>query len=115
MRHHNANRKFGLKRDQRKALMRSLALSLVTREKVETTEAKAKELRPYVERLITRSKTSTVATRRFLITQVGAHGAKKLLDTLGPKFKDRSGGYTRIIKLPSRMSDGSPMAKIELV
>ncbi len=115
MRHHNANRKFGLKRDQRKALLRSLALNLVTREKIQTTEAKAKELRPFVEKLVTRSKTGTVATRRFLVTQVGTHGAKKLVENLGPKFMDRKGGYTRIIKLPARVSDGSPMAQIEFV
>ncbi len=115
MRHHNANRKFGLKADQRKALLRSLALNLVVREKIQTTEAKAKELRPFVEKLITRSKNGTVATRRFLVTQVGSQGAKKLIDTVGPKFKERNGGYTRIIKLPQRMSDGSAMAQIEFV
>jgi large subunit ribosomal protein L17 len=115
MRHHNANRKFGLKTDQRKALLRSLALSLVIREKIQTTEAKAKELRPYVEKLITRSKNNTVANQRFLVTHVGTHGAKKLLSDIGPKSKERAGGYTRIIKLPQRISDGSKMARIELV
>ncbi len=115
MRHHNANRKFGLSATQRKALLRSLALNLITREKIETTEAKAKELRPFVEKIITRSKTNTVATRRFLINQVGAHGAKKLLETVGPKYMERKGGYTRVVKLPRRISDGSAMAHIELV
>ncbi len=115
MRHHNANRKFGLPADQRKALLRSLAQSLVVREKIQTTAAKAKELRPFVEKLITRSKNGTVANRRFLINQLGEQGAKKLIDTVGPKFKERPGGYTRIIKLPRRVSDGSAMARIELV
>jgi large subunit ribosomal protein L17 len=115
MRHHNANRKFGLKTAQRNALLKSLALNLITREKIQTTEAKAKELRPFVEKLITRSREGSVANRRFLITQVGTHGAKKLIDTIGPKFMDRKGGYTRIIKLPRRVSDGSPMAQIEFV
>jgi large subunit ribosomal protein L17 len=115
MRHHKVNRKFGRKADERKALMRSLALSLVTREKIKTTDAKARELRPFVEKLITRSKVGTVATRRFLVTQVGLPGAKKLIETIGPKFKERSGGYTRIVKLPARVSDGSLMAYIELV
>lgn len=115
MRHHNANRKFGLKTDQRKALMRSLAQSLVIREKIKTTEAKAKELRPFVEKLVTRSKISTIPTRRFLVTEVGAEGAKKLIDILGPKFKERQGGYTRIIRLPRRISDSSAMARIEFV
>lgn len=115
MRHHNANRKFGRPADARKAMMRSLAQALVIREKIQTTEAKAKELRPFVEKLITRSKTSTIATRRFLITQLGDEGAAKLLDTVGPKFKERAGGYTRITKLPVRMSDASRMAQIEFV
>jgi large subunit ribosomal protein L17 len=115
MRHHKANRKFGLKTDQRRALLRSMAQALVVREKIQTTEAKAKELRPFVEKLVTRSKVNTVVTKRFLITQVGSQGAKKLLESLGPKFKATPGGYTRITKLPRRMSDGSAMAQIEFV
>lgn len=115
MRHHNANRKFGRQADERKALLRSLAQSLVIREKIKTTEAKAKEIRPFVEKLITRSKETTLADRRFLITQVGSEGAKKLIDVIGPKFKERNGGYTRIVKMPRRLSDGSKMAMIELV
>ncbi|MCC2630762.1 MAG: rplQ [Candidatus Paceibacter sp.] len=115
MRHHNANRKFGLPADARKALLRSLARNLVVREKIQTTEAKAKELRPFVEKLVTRSKTDTLATKRFLATQVGRDGAKKLLETFGPKFKERKGGYIRVIKLPRRVSDGSAMAQIEFV
>lgn len=95
--------------------MRSLALNLVVREKIQTTEAKAKELRPFVEKLVTRSMEGTVANRRFLVTQVGTQGAKKLIETLGPKFKDRKGGYTRIVKMPRRLSDASPMAMIEFV
>lgn len=115
MRHHKANRKFGLAADQRKALLRSLAQALVVREKIKTTEAKAKELRPFVEKMITRARVTDVATRRFLVTQLGAQAAKKLVEILGPKFKERKGGYTRIIKLPRRVSDGSAMAHIELV
>ena len=115
MRHHNANRKLGRQADERKALLRSLAQALVIREKIKTTEAKAKELRPFVEKLVTRSKVGSVANRRFLITQVGNEGAKKLVENLGPKFKERAGGYTRIVKLPVRVSDGSAMAHIEFV
>lgn len=115
MRHHNANRKFGLPADARKALMRSLAQALVVREKIQTTEAKAKELRPFVEKLITRSKTGTIAARKFLTIQVGAQSSKKLVETLGPKFKTRNGGYTRITKMAPRKSDGSKMAQIEFV
>jgi large subunit ribosomal protein L17 len=115
MRHHNANRKFGLKADQRKALMRSLARNLVIRENIKTTGAKAKELRPFVEKLITRSKENTLPNKRYLITQVGEDGAKKLIETLGPKFVERKGGYIRITKLPRRVSDASTMARIEFV
>jgi large subunit ribosomal protein L17 len=115
MRHHNHNRKFGRTTDQRRALLRSLARSLVIREKIKTTESKAKELRPFVEKLVTKSKTNTVPNRRYLITEVGGDGAEKLLITLGPKFKERKGGYIRVIKLPPRMSDGSPMSFVEFV
>lgn len=115
MRHHNANRKFGLRTDQRRALMRSLAQALVIREKIKTTEAKAKELRPFVEKLVTRSRANTLANRRYLVIEVGDEGALKLVKELGPKFKERAGGYTRITKLPVRKSDGSKMAQIEFV
>jgi large subunit ribosomal protein L17 len=115
MRHHNSKRKFGLTAGKRYALLRSLAQALVVREKIKTTESKAKELRPFVEKLVTRSKVTTVANRRFLETQLGPEGAKKLLEKIGPKFKEVKGGYTRVIKLPRRMSDGSTMAHIEFV
>ena len=115
MRHHNSKRKFGLEKNQRKALLRSLAQALVIREKIKTTEAKAKELRPFVEKLVTRSKTNNIVTKRFLNTEVGLEGSKKLTDVLGPKFKTRTGGYTRITKLPKRVSDGSAMSQIEFV
>ena len=115
MRHHNANRKFGLPADQRKALFRSLALSLIVREKIKTTGTKAKELRPFIEKLVTRSRENTLAVRRFLVTQVGQEGAKKLTEKIGPKFKGRKGGYVRIVKLPRRLSDGSSMSYIEFV
>ena len=115
MRHHKATKKFGREAGQRKALMRSLAQALVVREKIKTTETKAKALRPFVEKLVTRAKVSDLATRRFLISEIGNQGAKKLLEKIGPKFKDTKGGYTRIIKLPRRMSDASSMAMIEFV
>jgi large subunit ribosomal protein L17 len=115
MRHHNANRKFGLPADARKALLRSLARNLIVREKIQTTEAKAKEIRPFVEKLVTRSRTNTLATKRYLVNQVGRDGAKKLIETIGPKFADRKGGYVRVIKLPRRVSDASKMALVEFV
>ena len=115
MRHHNAIKKFGRVRKQRKALLSSLARSLVLEEKIETTEAKAKALRPLVERLITHGKKGTIAARRTITTRVGKEGTKKLVDILAPKYKERKGGYTRIVKLPRRLSDSSARAIIEFV
>jgi large subunit ribosomal protein L17 len=115
MRHHNVNRKFGREMNQRKALMRSLAYSLVVKEKIKTTEPKAKELRPFVEKLITFGKKGTLASRRELETRVGKIAGKKIALTLSPKYKDTKGGYTRITKMIRRASDGAPMAYIEFV
>lgn len=115
MRHHNANRKFGRKKNQRQALMKSLARSLVLKRKIKTTEAKAKELRPYTEKLITLGKKETLAARRLLISRVGDDAAKKIVVTLVPEYKERKGGYLRITKMVRRTSDGSPMAVIEFV
>lgn len=116
MRHHDNIRKFGRERGQRRALLKSLALSLVTRKKIKTTEAKAKELRPFVEKLVTRAKTKNLASQRLLVSRLGSvEGARELLSNLGPKYRKRSGGYTRIVKLPHRLSDGSPMAVIEFI
>jgi len=115
MRHHNSNRKFGRKAATRNALMKSLARSLVLKEKITTTEAKAKELRPFVEKLVTTGKKATVAARRDLSIKVGPQGSKRIVEVLGPKYKDRKGGYTRISKLGSRNNDAAPMAQIEFV
>jgi large subunit ribosomal protein L17 len=115
MRHHNANRKFGREASQRKALIRSLAYSLVVKEKIKTTEPKAKEVRPFVEKLITFGKKGTLASRRQLETRVGKIAAKKIALTFSPKYMDRKGGYTRITKMIRRASDGAPMAIIEFV
>ncbi|MBI2475688.1 MAG: 50S ribosomal protein L17 [Candidatus Taylorbacteria bacterium] len=116
MRHHKQNRKFGLERGQRRALLKSLALALIKHKKITTTEAKAKELRPLVEKLVTRAKIKTLASRRLLVARLGAEeAAKELLDTLGPKYGKRTGGYTRIVKLPRRLSDGGKMAVIEFI
>ena len=115
MRHHNSNRKFGRKTNQRKALLRSLAYSLVVKGKIKTTEAKAKELRPFVEKLVTFGKKGTLASRRELDTRVGKIAGKKIATTLSPKYKETKGGYTRITKLVRRSSDGSTMAIIEFI
>jgi large subunit ribosomal protein L17 len=117
MRHHNTNRKFGRDKNQRKALLSSLALNLIVREKIKTTEAKAKELKPFIEKILTRAKKGDLATRRLIIAKLmnREREVKKLFDTLAPKYEDRKGGYTRILKLGARKSDGAKMAYIEFV
>ena len=116
MRHHSNTRKFGREKTQRHALMRSLARNLIRESRIKTTLAKAKELRPFVEKLVTRAKIGTVASRRLVVARIqGAPEVKKLFDTVAPKYKDRKGGYTRIIHMPNRDLDGAPMALIEFV
>ncbi len=115
MRHHNANRKFGRKAGPRRALLKSLALALVQEGKIKTTEAKAKELRPFVEKLVTLSKKETPASKRLLEARVGKLATNKLTTNLAKTYKTRAGGYTRITKLVRRSSDGAPMAVIEFV
>lgn len=116
MRHHNTNRKFGRKRDQRNALLRSLALSLVTHGKIKTTQARAKEVRPFIEKLITRGKNNNLFARRLVARRIGNKEAgKKIVNEIAPANEKRNGGYTRIIKLPQRRGDASPMAVIEFV
>ncbi len=116
MRHHSVKRKFGLEKDQRNALMRSLARNLINENRITTTLPKAKELRPYVEKLITKAKSGTLASRRLIISKIGGiKETKVLFDTIAPKYKDRQGGYTRIIRLSRRELDAAPMALIEFV
>jgi large subunit ribosomal protein L17 len=115
MRHGNHNRKFGRETDQRHALLKSLARSLVLRGRIKTTEAKAKEIRPLVEKMVTKGKSATIANRRLLISQLGdVATANKLIKT-AEGYKDRSGGYIRIVKMVQRKGDASPMALIEFV
>ncbi len=117
MRHGNNVRKFGREKNQRVALMKGLAISLIKEEQIMTTEAKAKELRPYVEKMITKAKNPTLAVRRDLYADLYNKRSivKKLVDDLGVKYQDRKGGYTRIVKLPPRLSDGAKMAVIQFV
>lgn len=115
MNHSNKIRKFGREKNQRVALMKTLAVSLVEQERITTTAAKAKSLRPFVEKLITTGKKGTIASRRLVVSRIGERGARKIATTLAEKYKARNGGYTRIIKLPRRKNDGSPMAMIEFV
>ena len=116
MKHHKAIRKFGRTTDARQALIRSLACSLILREKIRTTEAKAKELRPYIEKMVTRGRKGDMFTRRLLVSRLGNESAtKKLVETIAPRYKERQGGYTRIVKLTPRQGDASKMAIIEFV
>lgn len=115
MRHHNANRKFGRSKNQRKALLNSLARSLALQGKVKTTEPKAKELRPYIEKLVTLGKKETMASRRALEAKVGPRAAKKIAEEYSKEYKERAGGYTRITKMSPRLTDASKMAVIEFV
>jgi large subunit ribosomal protein L17 len=116
MNHGTTKRKFGREKNQRNALIKSLALSLVVHKKIDTTLAKAKELRPFVEKLVTKGKANTLASRRMILERIGSErGAKILIDDIAPKYKERNGGYTRITRLPRRKQDASPMAAIEFV
>ncbi len=115
MNHHKTKRKFGRVRKVRNGLMKSLALSLVVSGKIQTTDAKARELRPLIEKMVTTGRLATVAARRNLVAQIGSIGAEKLVKDISPRYMDRKGGYTRITKLPRRISDGSLMAVIEFV
>ena len=118
MRHHNANRKFGRTTKQRKALLRSLAGALIEHGSIVTTEAKAKELRGFIEPLITRGKTDSVANRRIIIARLGTTNttlAKKLIETIAPQYKERAGGYTRVVKMGFRPGDAATKAIIEFV
>ena len=116
MRHHSSIRKFGRKKDQRNALMKSLARNLVNHEQIVTTLPKAKSLRPVIEKLVTKAKTGTLASRRLVSSRIdGAKETKKLFEVIAPKYATRNGGYTRIIKLPRRQLDAAPMAVIQFV
>lgn len=102
--------------NQRDALMRSLARNLVNEGRITTTLAKAKSLRPFVEKLVTKAKTGTLASRRLVISRI--HGEKEtteLFTNIAKKYSDRKGGYTRIVKLPHRTLDAAEMAMIEFV
>ncbi|MFA6253736.1 MAG: 50S ribosomal protein L17 [Candidatus Paceibacterota bacterium] len=117
MRHQAKGRKFNRVKKVRTALVRSLASNLILKEKITTTEPKAKEIRPYVEKLVTKSKKDTLTNRRTIIEKVGQNKKvlAKLFGELGPRFSERRGGYLRINKLGRRTSDGSAMAIIEFV
>jgi large subunit ribosomal protein L17 len=116
MRHRKAGRQLRRTSEQKLALMRSLAKSLIEKGSIETTEAKAKELRPFVEKLITKAKTGTLHARRLAGRHIQQREtADKLFQEVGVKFASRNGGYTRILKVGHRKGDGAEMARIELI
>jgi large subunit ribosomal protein L17 len=113
MRHHKAKRKFNRKKGQREALIKSLARSLVLKEGITTTVAKAKELRPFVERLVSTSKKDSLAARREVVSQIG--NATSKLYELRDRYTKRQGGYTRIIRLGRTGKRVIESARIEFV
>jgi|TARA_B100001939_G_C16733448_1_gene526520 large subunit ribosomal protein L17 len=116
MRHLKTGRKFGRKSATRKALFKDLSISLIEHEAIKTTLPKAKELRRFLEPLITLAKTDSLSNRRLAFSKIRNKSAVgKLFSVIGPRFKERPGGYLRIIKMMPRAGDAAPMAFIELV
>ena len=115
MRKRKKGRKFSRKRNQRKALLKGLATSLFLKEKIKTTEAKAKEIQGFAEKFITKAKKNNLHSRRLLLKFFSSRVVKKLMEEIAPHYKERKGGYTRVVRLGPRKSDGARMAIIELV
>ncbi|MBA4164187.1 MAG: 50S ribosomal protein L17 [Erythrobacter sp.] len=116
MRHGISQRKLGRKSGHRTAMFRNMAAALIKHEQISTTAPKAKELRPYIEKLITLAKRGGLSNRRLAMSRLGDETQlKKLFDVLAERYADREGGYTRVIKAGIRASDAAPMAIIELV
>jgi len=115
MKHGNKIKKFGRFRKQRKAMITNLASSFVLNNKIASSEAKIKTLRPFVEKLVTKAKTNNLSVKKYLYSLLNETAANKLVNEIGPKFISRKGGYTRITKLPRRIGDGSKRAMIEFV
>jgi len=116
MRHGNAHRKLSRTPEHRKAMFANMAAALIKHEQIVTTLPKAKELRPVVEKLITLGKRGDLHARRQAIAEMrDVAMVKKLFDVIGPRYKDRNGGYTRVLKAGFRYGDNAPVAVIEFV
>ena len=115
MLHGNKKKQLSRGRNQRNALIKTLAVSLVKYGKITTTEIKAKVLKPFIEKLITKGKDGSLNSRRIIASKIGVVSANKIVNDIAPKYKDRKGGYTRVIKVRTRLSDASRMAQIEFV
>ncbi len=116
MRHGFGHRKLGRTTEHRTAMFRNMATSLIKHEQIKTTLPKAKELRPYVEKLVTLAKKGGLSNRRIAISRMGESvQVAKLFDIIGPRYKARSGGYIRVLKAGFRRDDAAAMAIIEFV
>ncbi len=116
MRHKVVSQKFSRPTDQRLAMFRGLVTSLLKHEQIKTTEAKAKAIRGLAEKMITLGKSGSLPARRRVLSYVyDKDVAKKVFDDLGPRYAERPGGYTRIVKLGPRLGDNAPMVQLELV
>ena len=114
--HRVSSRRLSRDTNARAALIRDLANSLILHEKIKTTLTRAKAIRPVVEKLITKSKEASLVNRRYLIAKLAREASvNKLLELIGPIFKERNGGYTRIVKIPPRRGDSAKMAVLEFV
>lgn len=115
MKHLRKNRKFGRPADFRKSFLWNLVNALVMKERIKTTEARAKEIRPMIEKSITRAKIDTLANRRLLLKKLNPKSVSKLFKDISPRLRARAGGYTRIMKMGYRKNDGAKMSLIEIV
>ena len=116
MRHRKSGRKLNRTASHRKAMFANMAASLIEHEQIVTTLPKAKELRPIADKLVTLAKKGDLASRRLAISRIrDVAMVRKLFDTIGPRYEDRNGGYTRVLKAGYRYGDSAPMAVIEFV
>ena len=116
MRHLKKGRKLSRRKDHRKAMLSNLAASLIKNGSIQTTDAKAKEVRPFVERMVTFARRGDLHARRVVLSRLRDYLAvKKLFEDIGPRYTTRFGGYTRIIKLGFRLGDNSPMSIIQFI
>lgn len=115
MLHGNKVKQLSRKAGQRNALVKTLAVSFVKHESIKTSETKAKVLKSFIEKLITKGKKGDMNAIRLISSYVGATAATKIVKDIAPRYADRKGGYTRVIKLQTRLSDGTKMSQISLV
>ncbi|MFC1595020.1 50S ribosomal protein L17 [Patescibacteria group bacterium] len=115
MRHRKKGRKFGRVRKQRRGFLSSLASNLIIYEKVHTTEARAKSVKPYIDKLVSKAKKGDLSSRRMVEAVISKRATKKLFSDIAPKFKERKGSVVRIIKIAKKRSDAAKMCVIEFI